>query len=104
MATIQDLMNMIPNGRANAIHAPELATRLGLSTGGTQEATRVLVRKANLQGEMIVNTLDEGFWLSNDKQEVIDYINALYSRIQGTLDRINALKSHWNASHPNNLI
>jgi len=107
MATIsqlQQLLNIIPNSKQNAMHADDIARALGLPTTGTCEATRALIREANLNGYFIVNTIDDGFWLTSNKQDVLDYLGTLSNRIQGTQGRINALKAHWNSAHPNNII
>lgn len=104
MATVQQLLNIIPNSKQNAMHADEIARALGLPTSGTCEATRALIREANLNGHFIVNTIDDGFWLTSNKQDVLDYLGTLSNRIQGTQDRINALKTHWNNANPHDLI
>lgn len=104
MATIQQLLRVIPTDRQHAMHAPQIARALGLSTSGTCETTRALIRDANMNGYFIVNTIDEGFWLTSDKQEIMDYLDTLLSRIIGTQERIDALKTHWNNANPNNLI
>lgn len=104
MVTIQQLLNVIPTDRQHAIHANQIAQALGLSTSGTCETTRALIREANMQGYFIVNTVDEGFWLTSDKQEIVEYLDSLLSRIIGTQERINAIKTHWNSTNPQNLI
>ncbi len=104
MATIQQLLNVIPTNRQHAMHAHQIAQALGLSTLGTCETTRALIREANKNGYFIVNTIDEGFWLTSDKQEIMDYLDTLVSRIIGTQERIDAIKTHWNSTNPTNLI
>lgn len=104
MATIQQLLNIIPHSKSTAMHADAIAIALGLPTSGTCEATRALIREANIQGHFIVNTIDDGFWLTSNKQEILDYLDTLSNRIKGTQDRINAIKSHWNTYNPNNII
>lgn len=104
MATVQQLLNIIPNSKQNAMHADDIARALGLPTSGTCEATRALIREANLNGHFIVNTIDDGFWLTSNKQDVLDYLGTLSNRIQGTQNRINALKTHWNNANPHDLI
>lgn len=40
MATIKQLLGIIPFGKENAIHAEEIARLLGLPTGGNQVEAR----------------------------------------------------------------
>ena len=41
---LQRLLNIIPFGRANALHAEEIARRMSYPTGGNQVETRELIR------------------------------------------------------------
>lgn len=101
---VQRLLGHIPYGKSNAIHAEDIALQLGYPNSGNQVETRQLIRYAIQQGNIILSTPANGYWRSNNKQEVIDYINALLSRADDILTRSNEIKSAWNSINPNNLI
>lgn len=100
---LQRLLKIIPFGRANAIHAEDIAIGLRYPTGGNQLETRELIRYAIQQGCVIVST-SHGYWRSNVKQDVIDCTNSLKNRADEIYDRSNELKNAWNNANPNNLI
>ena len=77
MATIPQLLAAIPYGKSNAIHAQALAQQLGLPVGGNEVETRQLIREAISQGHIILSIPAIGYWRSNDRQEVLEYINEL---------------------------
>lgn len=101
---VQRLLGLIPLDKSNAIHAEDIALKLGYPTGGNQVETRQLIRYAIQQGNIILSTPANGYWRSNNKQEVIDYIRALLSRSDEILIRSNEIKRAWNSINPNNLI
>ena len=101
---LQRLLNIIPFGRANALHAEEIARRMSYPTGGNQVETRELIRYAIQQGSIIVSTPREGYWRSNIKQEVVDCTDSLKNRAKEIYDRSHELKNAWNQANPNNLI
>ena len=97
-------MKIIPLGRANALHAEDIAKQMGYPIGGNQVETRELIRYAIQQGNTIVSTSREGYWRSDIKQEVIDCIVSLKNRADEIYDRSNELKNAWNQANPNNLM
>lgn len=101
---LQRLLNIIPVGRENAMHAIDIAINMGYPTGGNQVETRDLIRYAIQQGHIIVSTPRDGYWRSNIKQEVIDCTNSLKKRADEIYDRCNELKNAWNQANPNNII
>lgn len=101
---LRRLLNIIQVGRANAMHAEDIAINMGYPTGGNQVETRELIRYAIQQGYSIVSTPRGGYWLSDIKQEVIDCINSLINRADEIYDRCNELKNAWNQANPNNII
>lgn len=84
---LQRLLNIIPVGRANAMHAEDIARGMWYPTGGNQVETRELIRYAIQQGYIIVSTPRDGYWRSNIKQEVIDCTNSLINRADEIYDR-----------------
>ena len=104
MATINQLLNVIPYGKENAIHAEDIARQLQLPTGGNQVEARGLIRDAIQNGHIILSTPTSGYWRSNDKQEVQNYIQSLNERAQEISDRSAAIKRAWNNANPQNLI
>ena len=101
---VQRLLGIIPFGKANAIHAEDIAQMLGYQMDGNQVETRQLIRYAIQQGNIILSTTKDGYWRSNTKQEVEEYIDALLSRADDIRIRSNAVKAAWNNTYPNNII
>ena len=104
MATIQQLLAAIPFGKSNAVHAQTLAQQIGLPVGGNEVETRQLIREAIRQGYIILSIPNIGYWRSNNKQEVIEYIKSLQERADDIYKRSNAIKNAWNIANPTNLI
>lgn len=104
MATIQQLLTLLPKSKQTAIHAADIAARLGLPTSGNQVETRQLIRDAIQAGHTIVSNTKVGYWLSSDKAEIQDYINSLESRADDTSLRADELKNAWNAANTTNQI
>lgn len=103
MATIQQLLNIIPFGKQNSIKAEDIARQLHLPTKGNQVETRKLIRDAIAQGYFIVST-NRGYWQSNDIQEVREYIASLRRRAQNVINRSDDIRDMWNNANPNNQI
>lgn len=101
---VQRLLIHIPFEKSNAMHVEDMASQLGYPTGVSQVETRQLIRCAIQQGNIILTVHVNGYRRSNNKQEVIDYINALLSRAYDKLTRSNEIKNAWNSKNPNNLI
>ena len=104
MATINDLLRVIPFCKQNAIHAEDIASLLNLPTGGNQVETRGLIREAILQGNIILSIPKVGYWRSNNKKEVETYITSLNERAQEINERSIAIKQAWNSANPQNVI
>lgn len=104
MATIQQLLMIIPYGKQNAIHAEDIARQLHLPTDGNQVEARGLIRDAIMAGHIILSISKLGYWRSNDKQEVQNYISSLDERAQEISDRCAAIKRAWNNTNPQNPI
>lgn len=104
MATINQLLSIIPYGKGNAIHAEDIARQLQLPTGGNQVEARGLIRDAIQNGHIILSTPTFGYWQSNDKQEVQSYIQSLNERAQEISDRSFAIRRAWNNANPQNII
>lgn len=101
---VQRLLECIPYGKSNARHAGDIAAQLGYPTGGNQVETRQLIRYAIQQGNIILSSPANGYWRSNDKQEVEKYIRALLNRADKIQTRGNEIKNAWNSTNLNNLI
>jgi hypothetical protein len=104
MATINQLLSIIPFGKENAIHAEDIARQLQLPIGGNQVEARGLIREAIQNGHIILSTPASGYWQSNDKQEVQNYIQSLNERAQEISDRSAAIQRAWNNANPYSLI
>jgi orotidine-5'-phosphate decarboxylase len=81
-----------------------LAQQLGLPVGGNEVEARQLIREAIGQGHIILSIPVIGYWRSNDRQEVLEYINSLQERADEIYNRSDAIKKAWNAANPTNAI
>ena len=104
MATVPQLMSIIPNGKSQALKARQIAQQLRLRVGGNEVETRNLIRDAIRQGNVIISTPKNGFWQSNNRNEVESCINSLNNRAQEIKNCSDAIKNAWNRAYPNNLI
>lgn len=104
MATIDQLLEILPHSEYQAIHARNIAQSLNLPVGGNEVETRSLIRDAIMQGNVILSTPRNGYWISDDKQEVLRCIESLNNRSKEIADRSKALVDAWNKSNPNNTI
>lgn len=66
--------------------------------------SRQLIRSAIQQGNIILSTPKDGYWRSETKQEVEDYINSLQNRAAEIITRSTEIKNAWNRVKPDNLI
>lgn len=101
MPTINDLMAALGKGKANAIHAADLARLLGLSPEPNQEDLRELIRQAIDQGALIGSS-KIGYWEIDSLDELNTVLDSHEGRAQGVCNRRNALLNTWNSLHPNN--
>lgn len=104
MATIQQLLAILPNSRQNAIHAANIASQLGISDGGVEVEARTLIKAAIQNGHIIVSNTRAGYWLSSNKQEIQQYIYSLENRANETMRRAVGVKTAWNNANPNDQI
>lgn len=72
MQNKERLLDIIPNGKGNAIHLEELAFRLGVHPMVAKE----LIRKARIEGAHILSDTS-GYWLSSVTSEMQDYVNRM---------------------------
>lgn len=101
---VQRLLSHISFGKANAIHATNLASKMGYPTGHNQVELRHLIHEAIQLGNIILCNTRVGYWRSNSKQEVQTYIKALNRRADEIYRRSNDIQQAWNQDHPNNTI
>ncbi len=100
---MNNLLAIIPHGKANRIIARVIATRLGYPTSNNQVETRQLIEYAILQGYFIVSD-NHGYWQTTDETEIRIYIQSLEGRANETQNRANTMKTTWNSQNPNNQI
>ena len=101
-AEIQRLISALPNGKRNAINAPNLADRLEYSPEPNQEELRALIRQAISQGE-IIGSSRSGYWIIDSITEIEEVLDSLEQRAQGVCDRRNNLLDSWNNDNPQNI-
>ena len=100
---VNNLLQILPHTKKDAIHAVEVARRLNLPTSGNQVIVRGLIRYA-IKTNLIMGSTRVGYWLSTNKLEVEEYISSLEKRANSTLQRSQDLKKLWNNKYPNNKI
>jgi len=101
------LIQIIPNGRQNAITVGVIAQRLGYPVGGNQVKTRKLIDFAIDNDNVILSSsgrLPKGYWISIDRQETIDYIASIQNKASEITDRANNLRIGWDNINFNNRI
>jgi hypothetical protein len=96
---IKLLLAALPLGKINAIHAANLALKLGYSAAPNQEELRALIREAIDQGELIGSS-NSGYWIMDSRAEVEKVLKSLKQRAQGVCDRRNNLLNSWNVRNP----
>jgi len=105
-ADINRLLNILGIGSNNVQTAEQIATRLGYPTIGNQVKTRALITFAIENGSLIKSSTANppGYWISNDKQEIKDYIDSLRNRADEISERADNLKDGWNRQNPTDTI
>lgn len=107
---INNLLTILQPGRANALTARQIENRLhnqfGFPRSGNQHMTRALIKFAIANGHLIKSSTANpaGFWLTNDKNEIVRNINSLRTRAQRTSNSADTLKNTWNTNNPTDLI
>jgi len=107
--TTQDLDNLLSVlglGPQNALTAEQIATRLGYPTGGNQVKTRALITFA-IESEYLIKSSTanpSGYWISDNKQEMSEYIESLRNRADHISERAENLRSTWNTQNPDDTI
>ena len=96
MATIDDLISILGDGKGHSKYAYELENTLHMDAGHTQEPTRDLIRDAIVNHEIPVgSTPQDGYFLIDNEEELDETINSLQQRIEGLQNRINGLRRGW---------
>ena len=107
---ITNLLGILPPGRQNALTATQIETMLnqqfGFPVSGNQHLTRALIKFAISSGHLIKSSTANpaGFWLTNNKNEIVKNIDSLKRRAQKTSNSADSLKNTWNANNPTDLI
>lgn len=97
--------------KQTVIGAADLAAQLNQTfpgsfpPGGNEQKTRALVKYAIEKGHLIKSSTNPGgFWLSNNKLEIIKNIDSLKRRAQKTHQSSDSLKATWNFNNPTDII
>ena len=81
MATLRQIINLLPVGKANVIKVPAFETAIGNRTAGTNnDRTRREIKAAIMNDKIPIGSNPQGgYWLIDSDaecQEVVDRINA----------------------------
>lgn len=84
---------ILKTGKANSLSTEYLASRLGLSSArGLQKQ----VEKERREGAVILSTSTPpgGYYLPDNRREVVEFIRTLENRADGTLEALNSAKKY----------
>jgi len=83
-----------------------LNSQFGFPLSGNQQSTRALIKYTISQGYVIKSSTANppGYWLSTDKDEIIQNIKSLEKRALKIIENAYKLKVTWNNLHQTNLI
>lgn len=84
---LERLLCAIPKGKENAVHNEELANQFGVSIGVIKKQ----IQEAREQEIPIVSAKD-GYWQTDDREELQDFINSMEKQGKKRLKTIKALK------------
>ena len=95
MATVEELISKLENGKNNAKHALKLEKELSLDIGNTQETTRNLIRNAIVNHNIPIGSSQAGYFLVDTEAELDNVVQSLQKRIKGLQDRIDGIQNGW---------
>lgn len=99
----QALLNVLRNGRRNAIGAKRLAQLLGYPIGGNQVQLRSLIKECiEFDNDLIgaITSNPAGYFIIVNTTELEKYLDSLEIRTRRDNDRRTALINSWN-TQPN---
>jgi hypothetical protein len=111
LTDINNLLTVLNNtSRNNPLTAVQIETELhrqfGFPTSGNQQRTRALIKHAIANGHLIKSSTANpaGFWLSNNRQEILTNFESLKNRAFKIMESAVRLKDTWNRNNHNNQI
>lgn len=88
---VGEIERLLRRGRANAIPAAELTRQAGLRS--VRELQKQIAREANENGALILAAPDgSGYFLAQDRAELLAYKRSLRARALNTLRRLHAVQ------------
>ena len=103
---VTNLLGILQLGRQHAQTATQIEAvlyqKFNFPISGNQHIIRALIKHAIQHGKIIKSSTANppGFWISNDKQEIIKNIESLKKRARKTQDSSDNLKATWNSTYP----
>lgn len=89
---MDNILNLIPFGQANAITRQELCRLTGLP----DRAIRRQIQALRESGEIIINNQDgKGYYRTDDPQEIVRYCLQEYKRANTIINTANAIKAKY---------
>jgi len=92
---VDQIVNLIK--KHQPIKAAEIAKIIGLSEDNNSVDTRAIIREALNYGHTIVSHTNQGYKFAESKEDVLQNIKSLQSRIDANQSRIDALTRNWNS-------
>lgn len=81
------LVDVIPVGKENAIHQVDLAKQLGV----TPSTVKIMIQNARHQGRPDIMSGSNGYWLTEDKAELKEYVLMTLKQANTRLETIKPL-------------
>lgn len=95
VASTNDMVDALGEGKTNALTGTELEESLGMPVGNTNEPTRGLTAECILNEEIPIGSNGHGYFIIDSAQELDEVVASLQSRIDGIERRIEALRRGW---------
>ena len=90
-ASVQQLMGLLPTGKANAMKMATIQSQMVGSPQPTSESARAIVKYAIEHHKQLICTGSRGAYKPANPEEVLAYVRSLRSRQNSIQARIDAL-------------
>lgn len=91
VAKVTDYTKILPTGKENAISTNELAVLMGFSDSRALQAD---IAKARENGQVILSSVQGGYFLPASDDEVREFIGALQARAIGTFKALKSAREY----------
>ncbi len=92
--TMNDVIKLIPKGKANAKRSDQIAANLGVDDDKTNWNIRNIIKMAIEDGNLI-GSCKKGYYIIETADELDSVVEGLESRVHGIRTRITHLQHNW---------